>query len=170
MLAVCAFGVFAIWKVSLSPFGYALRASRDSALRATAVGIRIRQLHWCAFIFAGAMAGMAGALYAYAKGSVFPDVASIPMSVDGLIMVLLGGMDYAVGPIVGTAIYHWLQSELIRLTEFWRSILGVVIILLVVMFPDGIAGFVVRHSRQIRAIFERIRRPVGLATDAKRPS
>jgi branched-chain amino acid transport system permease protein len=170
VLAVCAFSVFALWKVSLSPFGYALRASRDSALRATAVGIRVRQLHWYAFIFAGAMAGIAGALYAYAKGSVFPDVASIPMSVDGLIMVLLGGMDYAVGPVVGTAIYHWLQSELIRLTEFWRSILGVVIILLVVMFPDGIAGFVARHSGQIRAAFDRMRRPVDLATNARKPS
>lgn len=169
VLAIAAFCVFAVWKVSLSPFGYALRASRDSALRATAVGIQIRKLQWLAFIFAGAMAGIAGALYAYAKGSVFPDVASIPMSVDGLIMVLLGGMDYAVGPIVGASIYHWLQSELIRLTEFWRSILGVVIILLVVMFPDGIAGFVARYSGHIRAIFERMWRPVRLAPNAKRP-
>jgi len=100
-LAVCALGLIAMWKVTLSPFGYALRASRDSALRAAAVGIPIRRLQWIAFVLAGAVAGVAGALYAYAKGSVFPDVASIPTSVDGLIMVLLGGIEHAVGPIVG---------------------------------------------------------------------
>jgi branched-chain amino acid transport system permease protein len=169
-LAVCALGVFTIWKVSLSPFGYALRASRDSALRAVAVGIPIRRLQWIAFVVAGAVAGVAGALYAYAKGSVFPDVASIPTSVDALIMVLLGGMEYAVGPIVGASIYHWLESELIRLTEFWRSILGVVIILLVVAFPDGIAGSAARRVTRLRSLFNRTPRPVDLAAGAKRPS
>jgi ABC-type branched-subunit amino acid transport system permease subunit len=162
-LGICALGVLALWRVSRSPFGYALRASRDSALRAVAVGIPIRRLQWIAFILAGAVAGIAGALYAYAKGSVFPDVASIPTSVDALIMVLLGGMEHALGPVVGASIYHWLQSELIRLTDFWRAILGVVIILLVVTFPDGIAGFAARHATRVRSFFRRTPRPVDRA-------
>ena len=141
-----------MWKVTLSPFGYALRASRDSALRAAAVGIPIRRLQWIAFVLAGAVAGVAGALYAYAKGSVFPDVASIPTSVDGLIMVLLGGIEHAVGPIVGA------------------SILGVVIILLVVAFPDGVAGFAARHAPRLRAFFNRSSRQAELSASANRPS
>ena len=156
--AICIACTFAIWKITSSPFGYGLRASRDLALRSRAVGIPIAALQWSAFVLAGAVAGIAGALYAYSKGSVFPDVLSIPMSVDGLIMVLLGGLDTISGPIVGAAVYHWLQSELIRLTEFWRSILGLIIILLVVVFPDGISGFFSRNRIQFANV---VRRPGG---------
>jgi len=67
-------------------------------------------------------------------------------------------------------IYHWLQSELIRLTEFWRSILGVVIILLVVAFPDGVAGFAARHAPRLRAFFNRSSRQAELSASANRPS
>lgn len=153
--AICVVCVITIWKITSSPFGYGLRASRDSALRSRAVGIPIAALQWSAFVLAGAVAGVAGALYAYSKGSVFPDVVSISMSIDGLLMVLLGGVDTISGPIVGAAVYHWLQSELIRLTEFWRSILGLIIILLVVMFPDGISGFFSRNKLHLAKVFRR---------------
>ena len=84
-------------------------------------------------------AGLAGALQAFAKGSVFPDQIAIPLSIDGLIMVLLGGLQTLAGPLVGALAYIGLQDLILRL-EYWRLILGGLIILLVLLFPLGIVG------------------------------
>jgi branched-chain amino acid transport system permease protein len=129
-----------------SPFGYALRAGRDSPLRADAIGIDVRHQRWAAFALAGAFAGLAGALHAFHKGSVFPNVLAIPQSVDALVMVLLGGVQTLTGPLVGAAVYHGLLAEVMRSTEYWRAIVGAVIVLLVVAFPHGIVGSLLRRA------------------------
>jgi branched-chain amino acid transport system permease protein len=144
VLLICFACLVALWRIIDSPFGYALRASRDSRLKAASVGIPVAKVQWAAFVVAGIAAGMAGALYAYAKGSVFPDVASIPTSVDGLVMVLLGGIETIVGPVVGAAAYHWLKTEIVLTTDHWRMVLGLVIVGLVLLFPSGIGGYALR--------------------------
>ena len=131
--------VYVMRRVVFAPFGYALRAGRDSPLRAGAIGIQVKRYEWMAFLIAGAMAGVAGGLYVFSKGSVFPDEMSIPRSVDGLVMVLLGGVQSLSGPIFGAAAFTWLHDEISRLA-YWRSILGGVIIGLVLLFPQGLGG------------------------------
>jgi branched-chain amino acid transport system permease protein len=143
-----------LYRAVYAPFGFALRAARDSSLRAEAIGIHVRRQQWLAFSIAGALAGLAGALHAFHKGSVFPTVLSIPQSIDALVMVLLGGIQTLVGPIVGAAVYHYLQTEIMRITDYWRMILGAVILLLVVMFPQGIVG-------SLRSIAQRKRKGMG---------
>ena len=138
--AICVIGVLCLRHLAFSPFGYTLRAGRDSPLRADAIGIDVRQHRWLAFTVAGIFAGVAGGLFAYLKGSVSPGTMSIAQSIDGLVMVLLGGVQTLIGPILGGAVYSILKSELISLTNYWRSLLGIVIILLVVLFPQGLAG------------------------------
>src|SRR5262245_7408639 len=86
-LAACALGIAFLWRVAASPFGQALRAGRDSPLRAQAIGIDVRAQQWSAFILAGALAGLAGALSAFSKGSISPETLSVPRSVEGLVMV-----------------------------------------------------------------------------------
>ncbi len=140
VLAIVVAGVVAIRRLTFSPLGYALRAGRDAPLRAAAIGIDVRRVQWAAFVAAGSLAGVAGSLFAFFKGSVFPDSLSIPLSVDGLLMIILGGINTMVGPIVGAVGYHALLTELQRATEYWRSILGLVVILLVILFPNGIGG------------------------------
>ena len=81
-LVVAAAAVASLWRMIFSPFGYALRAARDSPLRASAVGIDVRSVQWQAFVIAGLFAGIAGALYAFSKGSISPEVLAIPRSVD----------------------------------------------------------------------------------------
>ena len=100
----------------------------------------MRQHRWFAFVIAGLFAGVAGGLFAYLKGSVSPEALSIARSIDALVMVLLGGVQTLTGPIAGGAVYSVLKTELISLTNYWRSILGIIIILLVVLFPQGLAG------------------------------
>ena len=140
-LIACVAGIALLWRVLYSPFGYALRAGRDSPLRADAIGIDVRALQWAAFTFAGLFAGLAGALYAFSKGSISPETLSIPRSVDGLVMVLLGGMQTLTGPVWGAALLTWLQDAVARGVDYWRAVIGGVILLLVLAFPQGAAGF-----------------------------
>jgi branched-chain amino acid transport system permease protein len=141
-LALCVGGTLLLRHVIHAPFGYALRGARDNPLRAEAIGIDVARIRWVAFTLAASFAGVAGALFAYSKGSVFPTYMAIPRSVDALLMVLLGGVETLSGPIVGALVFHGLNEQLVRWTEYWRAILGLVIVGLVLAFPQGIAGFV----------------------------
>jgi branched-chain amino acid transport system permease protein len=140
-LALCGGAMLAIRRVTFAPFGYTLRAGRDSALRADAIGIDMTRHRWLGFAMSGVFAGVGGALYAFLKGSVFPDTISIATSIDGLVMVLLGGVQTLLGPLVGAATYTTLHVVVSSFTNQWRTVLGLTIIVLVVAFPQGIVGF-----------------------------
>jgi branched-chain amino acid transport system permease protein len=139
-LALSVGAALLLRRVLHSPYGYALRAARDSATRAGAIGLDVAGLRMLALVIAGAAAGLSGALFTYGKGGVFPTYISIPHSVEGLLMVLLGGLQTLSGPIIGALVYTGLADILVRSTDLWRLVLGAVIVLLVVAFPEGIAG------------------------------
>jgi branched-chain amino acid transport system permease protein len=143
-LLLCAAGIRLLWRASLAPFGYALRAGRDSPLRAEAIGIDVRGRQWAAFGIAGLFAGLAGALFAFSKGSISPETLSVPRSVDGLAMVLLGGIQTLSGPVWGAALFTWLQDAVSREIAYWRAALGAVLLALVLVFPQGLAGLAAR--------------------------
>jgi branched-chain amino acid transport system permease protein len=140
-LVLVAASLWALRRMLFAPLGYAMRAARDSTLRADAIGIDVHRLQWLAFVVAGAFAGLAGALFAFSKGSISPEALSVSRSVDALVMVLLGGLQTLVGPVVGAVSYTWLHDVMARNTDYWRALLGAVILLLVLLFPQGIAGF-----------------------------
>jgi len=139
-LALCVGGTLVLRRILYAPLGYAIRAARDSAARAEAIGLDTARLRLTAFTIAGTAAGLAGGLFTYAKGSAFPTYIGIPRSVDALLMVLLGGVDTMAGPIVGALAYTGLYDLLLSSTIYWRLALGVAIIALVLAFPAGIAG------------------------------
>ena len=141
-LALVTGGVLALRRVLFSPFGLAMRAGRDSPLRADAIGIDVKRVQWMAFVLAALAAGLAGGLYAFSKGSISPDSMAVGKSVDGLVMVLLGGVQTLAGPVVGAVSFTWLQDTVARSTDYWRALLGAIVLLLVLAFPQGIAGFV----------------------------
>jgi branched-chain amino acid transport system permease protein len=138
VLAVAA--VLLLRRFLFAPFGYAMRAGRDSALRAEAIGIDVKRVHWLGFAIAGCVCGIAGGLFAFAKGSISPETIHINRSIDGLVMVLLGGVQTLTGPIVGASAFAILQDTVMRQTEYWRALMGAIIIVLVLAFPQGIAG------------------------------
>lgn len=139
-LAVTALCLLLIRRVAFAPFGFGLRAIRDSALRADAIGIHVTRHRWLGFMLAGLFAGVAGSLYAFLKGNVFPGVLAIPVSVDGLVMMLLGGVRTLAGALIGAGVYRSLYVTMSSYVDLWRLILGVIIITLVVVFPRGIVG------------------------------
>ncbi len=132
-------GIIVLRHLAHSPFGYAIRAARDSARRAEATGMNVKRIQWSAMIVAGAMAGLSGGLFVFSKGSIFPTELEIAKSFDALIMVFLGGVKTLEGPLVGASAFTILQDWLSRF-EYWRLLLGLLIIAIVILAPEGIAG------------------------------
>jgi branched-chain amino acid transport system permease protein len=150
-LALAVIAVLLLRRFLFAPFGYAMRAGRDNSLRAEAIGIDVKRVHWLAFAIAGGICGIGGGLFAFAKGSISPETIAVGRSIDGLVMVLLGGIQTLTGPIVGASVYAVLQDTVMRQTEYWRAMLGGIILLLVLAFPMGIVGAV----NNIGAMFRR---------------
>ena len=152
-LALVVAGIALLRMILFSPFGYALRALRDSELRAEAIGLSRHYIQWTAFAIAGTFAALAGALYAFLKGSVFPDNLGIPVSIDALAMVLLGGVGTVSGGIIGAALYKTLSIWVISQTDYSKLMLGLLIIVLVSVFPQGVLG-TFAHWRQRHVMSE----------------
>ena len=140
-LALNLLAVLLLRRIVYAPFGYTLRAGRDSPLRADAIGIDVRRHQWLAFALAGTFAGLSGGVLAFLKGSIDTTWLAIPQSIEALVMVLLGGVQTLIGPLVGAAGYHALEIWMSRLTDLWPLFLGALIIVLCVAFPQGVVGF-----------------------------
>ncbi|WP_417673277.1 ABC transporter permease [Roseibium sp.] len=141
-------GIILLRHLTHAPLGYTLRATRDSARQAEATGINVKRVQWVAFATAGAMAGLAGGLFVFSKGSIFPNELEIGKSFDALIVVFLGGVKTLSGGVVGAAFMESAKDWLTRL-EYWRLVLGLVIIGVVIIAPDGIVGTVRKVSERI---------------------
>ena len=139
-LALVGLGVAALRVIVFSPFGYALRALRDNAARAEAIGIGRFNIQWAAFALSGGFAALAGALYAFLKGGVFPDYLGIPLSIDGLAMTLLGGVDAVIGGVVGAVVFRTASIFVQSHTDYSKLIIGLFIIALTLAFRRGLVG------------------------------
>lgn len=132
-------GIIFMRHVAHSPFGYALRASRDSARQAEATGINSKRVQLFAISLAGMMAGLSGALFVFSKGSIFPTELEVARSFDALIVIFLGGVKTLSGAVVGAAFLEYVKDIITRF-EYWRLSLGLLIIFVVILAPEGIVG------------------------------
>lgn len=139
-LGIVGAALLFLWRLTVSPFGYGLRAARDHARRAEAIGLFVHRQRALAFAMGAGLAGLAGALFVYLKGGVFPDVVSISNSVDGLAMLLLGGIGAIAGPVVGAATLISLKVGLSAHADLWRTIVGAILLILVLIRPQGLLG------------------------------
>ncbi len=124
-----------------SRWGLQVRALRDSPQRAASLGLKPLQLRVTSFAASGWVAGMAGALFAWTKGTVAPDVLAVHQSVNGLVMVLLGGVNSITGAVSGAVLWTLAQDWLLRNVEYWRAALGAAILLMVLALPNGVSGW-----------------------------
>ncbi|MCU1437300.1 MAG: transporter permease [Naasia sp.] len=132
------------WRLRHSPFGRSLIGTRENAGKMAALGFDVRGIQLRAFVAAGAIAALAGALFAYYNAFLDPSVFGIDMSALALIMVLLGGSGTIAGPIIGAVILTFLQSSLTSVSSAWLLILGIVYVLVVIVAPRGIVGLFTR--------------------------
>jgi branched-chain amino acid transport system permease protein len=145
-LAVVGLALWALAAVVDSPFGYALKAVRENPRRARFIGVDVRRHQLLAFIISGAFSGLAGGLFAFYNGSVFPDFAYFTKSFEPLVVTLLGGVQAFGGPLVGAfafKVLEWLISR--QWPVYWPLFLGSVVILVIVVLPQGFVGLLGRR-------------------------
>ncbi len=140
-VVVAALSILALHAIVDSPFGYALKSVRENPRRARYIGINVRRHQLCAFVISGAFSGLAGGLFAFYNGSVFPDFAYFTKSFEPLVIALLGGVQSFFGPLAGAfgfKVLEWLVSR--QWPVYWPLFLGAVVILVIVALPQGFVG------------------------------
>jgi branched-chain amino acid transport system permease protein len=130
----------ALHRLSRSPLGLSLRSIRENAERAEFSGIRVRRTIFLAFVVAGAFAGLAGALLAPLEQTVAPSAAHWTKSAEPVMATLIGGPLSFAGPIVGAAVYLGLKEIIVRFTEYWLLVFGLVLLVVVLAFRGGLLG------------------------------
>jgi branched-chain amino acid transport system permease protein len=138
--AVVLISIAALHRLSRSPLGLALRAIRENAERAEFSGIPVRRTIFVAFVIAGAFAGVSGALLAPLEQTVAPTAAHWTKSAEPVMATLIGGPLSFAGPILGAAVYLGLKEVIVRFTEYWLLIFGLVLLGLVLTFRGGLLG------------------------------
>jgi len=150
-LAIVVLSTTLLWVICHSAFGRSLLAVRENPTRAGFVGINTRLMRWSAFVVAGTFAGIAGALFGMLHRGMFVESAFWTQSATVLIMTLLGGMFSFFGPAIGAATLFILQRLTNEYTEYWPTVLGVVLIIILLFLPEGIAGLVNRFRKRSAA-------------------
>ncbi len=140
VVGVVAVAVLALWSVVRSPFGHVLQGIHENEGRMEAVGYAVDRYKLLAFVIAGTVAGVAGALYTLLNGSITPDAFLWTTSGEALLMVIIGGTGTLFGALLGSAAFILLQSLVSSYTERWMLILGLTFILFVLFAPGGIVG------------------------------
>jgi len=138
--------VFIIFKITNSRFGMVLRASKSNEARSRAIGFSPYPYRLAAFVIAGAMCGLAGALYANHTNYIVPGFMSWVQSGDLMFMVILGGMGTTAGPMLGAFALLIVEEILKGWTEHWQLWLGPLLILSVLFFKRGLAGLLERRD------------------------
>jgi branched-chain amino acid transport system permease protein len=137
--------------VKQSRLGIALRSIRDAPAYAAARGVDPLRLRIIAFAISGFVAGIAGALYVCAEGSISPTVMGLtPMSVD-VTMLVIGGLGTSAGPIIGTILVQIVATALVTHPGVEYTVLGLFLLVVVIFVPDGLTGLIARYWRRIGA-------------------
>jgi branched-chain amino acid transport system permease protein len=150
-LTVVGLSLLVLRAVVDSPFGYALKSVRENPRRARFIGIDVRRQQLVAFVISGAFSGLAGGLFAFYNGSVFPDFAYFTKSFEPLVVVLLGGLQSFFGPLAGAfgfKILEWLVSR--QWPVYWPLFLGSIVVIVIIGLPYGFVGLVGRHPWRAR--------------------
>lgn len=133
-----------LYVVVRSPFGLTLRSIQQNPARVELLGINPYLYQLAAFVIAGVFAGVAGALYAFEKGAVFPDYLSIGISLKFILMTLLGGFRVFLGPLLGALVFELLNSVLTKYTQYWQLPLSVFLAAVILFAPAGLSGLLLR--------------------------
>lgn len=151
-LFVVAFSLLLLWVIVNSAYGRTLIALRENPLRAEFIGVNVKRMYHTAFVLAGTFAGIAGALFTLFNHSVFAESAWWTQSAEVLIMAILGGIHSFFGPAIGATALIILNRIVTEVTVYWPSILAVILLAVLFLFPQGLVGVFqrfafIRHAR-----------------------
>ena len=143
-LVVVVLCLLLMYRIVNSPFGKIFQAIRDNPGRSEAIGVDVQRHQLGGLVIAAFFAGIAGPLYVVIEGSVVPDLLFWTLSLEILIMCLLGGWYTFPGPMFGAAIVLSLRTFAGMYTEHWNLILGIILLVLIFCLPEGVFGYVVK--------------------------
>jgi len=155
LIAVVVFvaGIYGLWRIVQSPFGQICKAIRENPERARAVGIDVTYHRWMTFILSGLFSGLAGAMLVTLRGNVNPQShAYWTASAEPVVMTVIGGPLTFIGPIVGAFAFEYLRwgiSQFPLLEEFWQFSFGMLILIVVLFFENGVAGVLMKIRARI---------------------
>ena len=141
-LIVTLASLFIMGRIIRSPFGSALQGIRDNPVRSEMIGINVRRHQLLALVLAGFFAGVAGSLFVVVDNTVFPDMLFWTLSLEIVIMCLLGGWFTFLGPMLGAAVIVALRTYVSTYTDYWALVLGIIMMLVIFFLPSGILGYV----------------------------
>jgi branched-chain amino acid transport system permease protein len=139
-LTVVTISTAVLWMICHSAFGQTLVAVRENLTRAGFIGVNTRLMRGAAFVVAGTFAGIAGAIFAMYNRGVYTESAFWTESAQVLIMTLLGGMYSFFGPAIGAVTLYLLERFANEYTQYWPTVLGVILLVIVLVLPEGLVG------------------------------
>ena len=157
VLVLSLAAILMMYRLVRSPLGLTLQAIRDSETRAAFAGVPVQKYRLFAFTIAGLYAGLAGALLPPLENTVTPPIAHWSTSAEPVLATLLGGIHTFSGPIVGAFLFFVIKDVVMRFTEYWLICFGVIVVAMVMGFPNG-----------IMSIFENRQRPAAPPLDDRR--
>jgi len=166
VLAFFVLSAFVLYRMTRAPFGRALVGIRENEPRMRALGYNTWRYQYVCFIVAAAFGGLAGALKVYQDGFVSPTYASITTSALVLLMAMIGGTRVFAGPVLGAGVVWVIRSIVSSYTVYWNLVLGILMIVVVLFAPTGIAGHLARIGERYgvlegRRSFQVLRQPAG---------
>ena len=150
-LAVTAVSIWMMAKLVASPFGAALKGTRDQARRMSVLGHNVWLIRWITFVYAGFWGAVAGLLFVYYHKYVHPASLSLTVSAEVLLSVIAGGSGTLAGPVVGAAIVVILKNYVSAYIERWNMLLGFVFVVIVIFMPDGLVPGIRRGGARLKA-------------------
>lgn len=148
VLVIAAIAIALLYLISHSSFGMVLRAIRMNGERVSFCGLNIRNYRVAAFTISGGFAGLAGGLMAPFLRIASPELVHWSMSAEPVLMSILGGASYFLGPLVGAAVFVLLETWITNFTQNWMLILGIILGLIVMFFRNGILGTVIMWRQE----------------------
>ena len=147
VLALAALAFVLVWRLLNARFGHALQAMRENEQRMEAVGFAVYGHKLVAFVIAGALAGLAGALLAGLGNFVSPAMMQWSQSGLLMVMVILGGVGHLWGGVIGAVVFLLLEEVLSHYTIYWQFVLGAVLLAVVLAAPNGLMSLFTRRGR-----------------------
>ncbi len=158
LLAVFLVSTYGLWRLVNSPFGQIVKGMRENDTRTEFLGINLARYQLIAFVFAAALAGLAGAIWVPFYRSVAPSYLTWIKSGEPVMAAILGGPSLFFGPVLGMFIMTFFHAWVLGFTVYWPVVMGGLILLIIFFLPGGILGYI---QEKVKARKENAQRPRG---------
>ena len=158
LLAVFIGSSYGLWRLVNSPFGQIVKGMRENDIRTEFLGINLARYQLIAFVFAAALAGLAGAVWVPFYRSVAPSYLTWIKSGEPVMAAILGGPSLFFGPVLGMFIMTFFHTWVLGFTVYWPVVMGAMILLIIFFLPGGILGYL---QEKVKERKENAQRPRG---------